>query len=575
MTRMPTDRQTNTRTGSTPIKLAFATQKGLLCFVFFVSVFINLLGLTGPIFMLQVYDRVLSSRSEETLVALFILVAFLFLCLGGLEYFRSTLLARRMANVQHALKRSVLDADVNSGVQTKARDALRRVARFALSPASSALFDLPWTPFFLIAIAIFHPVLGVSALFGALLLIGIAILGHVMTAKQTRSLIDAEAKVDRIVTSFVESPTDIWTTGVRKGLVDRCLRAETAAIETGLAHLDQSRVYLVSSKMLRLFFQSAILAIGAYLVLQSVLSAGAMIAASILFGRAMAPVEAVISQWSQVQAALNGRKELNEFLGHAFGDQEKMELPRPDARLNLKGILVKHADNPVLKFVNLEVGSSECIGVVGTCGSGKSTLLKAATGALPLTGGEISLGEAGLQQYPKDALASHIGYLPQRIQLYEGTIAENIARMTPEFRSEDVVTAAQKAGAHRKILSLPEGYQTFIRNGGEGLSGGEIQLIGLARAFYGNPVLLILDEPDSNLDKDSSQLVTQAILRHKLASGAALLVTHRPALLSICDRVVKLQSGQLHEVSKVPTTHLPKIDGSLDMSKAIGGHNAN
>jgi len=316
-------------------------------------------------------------------------------------------------------------------------------------------------------------------------------------------------------------------------------------MQSSVSAADSQGGYTAATKTFRLFLQSAMLGLGAYLVLQAEITAGAMIAASILLGRALAPVEMAVGQWSMVQAAGRAWDELAALLTRAPERAPRTELPRPRAMLDVSNatILPPGEQHAAVRLVNFRLEPGEAIGVIGPSGAGKSSLARALTGAWPTAGGSIRLDGARIDQYDPDTLGRHIGYLPQKVQLFDGTIAENIARLDPDARDADIVAAAQAAAAHEMILKLPDGYDTYVGASGGQLSGGQIQRVGLARALYGDPVILVLDEPNSNLDNEGSSALNAAIRRMKASGRGVLIMAHRPAAIQECDRLLVLEGG--------------------------------
>ena len=516
------------------------------------SVFVNLLMLTGPLFMLQIYDRVLGSRSEETLVALFALMAFLFFIMGVLDWSRGRLLARIGTRFQARLDRRVFDAVLRKAARGRGlRDSdnhlkdLEAVQRFFSSPVLAAVFDLPWTPIFLLGISIFHPWLGMLAVGGGGLLIIITVLNQVTTRSAVIKAGAASYQSERMSEHLITEAEMIRSLGMQENSFNRWHLARRRALEESLRANDMGGSFSSMTKTFRLFLQSAMLGLGAYLVLQEQLSPGAMIAGSILLGRALAPVDQVIGQWTLLQRAKRGWDNLAELLSVVPAEAQRLELPRPQARLQVQQLTVvpPGAAQASLRLINFELLPGQAMGVIGPSGSGKSTLARALTGVWPAAGGKIRLDGAALEQYVPEVLAQYIGYLPQRVQLFDGTIAENIARLSMTPNDAEVVEAAKKAAAHEMILRLPDGYDTPVSVAGGQLSGGQVQRIGLARAMYGNPMLLVLDEPNSNLDNEGSTALNKAIRQMKEEGRSVLIMAHRPAAIMECDLLLVLEDG--------------------------------
>ena len=534
------------------LKAARADSRGLLTRVGLFSVFVNLLMLTGPLFMLQIYDRVLSSRSEPTLVALFVLVAFLYLMMALLDHSRGLLVARVAARFQDRLDRRVLGAAmqrlaVRAGdplAQTAQRD-LDGIHRFVASRVFLALFDMPWAPIFLAAIFIFHPLLGLVALAGGAILVAVALANQRMTKGLQQRAMQLSEEATRLEGQIKNEAETIQSLGMMGTITARWEKARRATLEADVAAKDRADGFSTSSRTFRLFLQSAILAAGAWLVLQDALTPGAMIAASILLGRALAPVDATIGQWASVQRTQEGWRRLTQLLRETPPPGERTPLPRPDARLDVESITVTPPGESryALRMVAFNLEPGQALGVIGPSGSGKSTLARALVGSWRLAGGRVLLGGAPLNQYEPDVLGRLIGYLPQRVTLFEGTIAENISRFDPDPDPNEIINAAHDAGVHDLIVSLPEGYDTRIDARGGMLSGGQVQRVGLARALYGSPVLVVLDEPDAHLDRDGVAALDRTIQDCRERGITMVIIAHRPAALQSCDMLLVLEKG--------------------------------
>jgi ATP-binding cassette subfamily C protein len=537
--------------GIEELRAARRESRGLYWAVGLFSFFANLLMLTGPLYMLQVYDRVLGSRSEATLVALSLLVVFLYGIMGILDYSRGRIMARAGARFQAALDRRVFDAMIrrsavkpDAAAQTGLSD-LESVQRLISSPVLMAGFDIPWTPIFLAGIMLFHPWLGFLALGGGAILIVITLLNQMFSRNP---LLQANSSSHRatMMSDEIRNESEMITSmGMRGAAFARWQTARDNSLAQTVVANDVGGTFSSMTKSLRLFLQSAMLGLGAYLVLQNELTAGAMIAGSILLGRALAPIELAIGQWALVQRAMKGWKTLAELLENTPEELPRTELPKPKARLDVQSLTMVPPGEAraSLKTVSFRVEPGQAVGVIGPSGSGKSTLARALTGAWRPAGGMIRLDGAALEQYSPEVLGQHIGYLPQRVQLFDGTIAENIARLSPNPDSEKVVAAAKKAAAHDMIVHFPDGYDTRVSAGGGRLSGGQMQRIALARALYDDPVIVILDEPNSNLDNDGSVALNHAIRALKAEGRSCLIMAHRPAAIQECDTLLVLDQG--------------------------------
>ena len=526
--------------------------KHLFWVAFVFSIFVNLLMLTGPLYMLQVYDRVLGSRSEATLIALSILVVFLYLMMGVLDYARGRVLARIGARFQDKLDRRVFSAmllksnlapdpqDTKSGL----RD-LEAVQTLLSSPVLLALFDMPWTPLFLAAIFLFHPWLGIMALVGGAILIVLTLINQSMTRKPQLEANIKQLQSNRLSDEIMEETEVIQGLGMRDASFNRWQTVRAEALKNSVTKNDISGTITSSTKTLRMLLQSAMLGLGAYLVLQNEMTAGAMIAGSILLGRALAPIELAIGQWALVQRASTGWDSLQKLLTEVGEFAPRTPLPRPKALLMADQLTVipPGEKQATLRMISFELKPGQAMGVIGPSGAGKSTLAKALTGIWPAAGGKIRLDGAALNQYDPDILGRHIGYLPQKVTLFDGTIGENIARLDPSADPGKVVECAKKAAAHELILKQPQGYDTPVSAARGRLSGGEMQRIGLARALFGDPVILVLDEPNANLDNEGSNALNQAISNMKAEGCSVIIMAHRPSAIQECETLLVIEGG--------------------------------
>ena len=524
-------------------------------YFWFVAIFsfvVNMLMLTGPLYMMQVYDRVLGSRSVATLIALSILVVFLYSMMGLLDYVRGRVMARVAARFQAALDLRVFDAVVRRSAvhqdelaQTGLRD-LESVQRMLASPVLMAMFDLPWSPMFIIGIMIFHPWLGYLAICGGALLIFISFLNQRLSREPTLKSNMAVVQAERRAEQIRQEAEMVQALGMRRDAFARWMRARSESLRGQIATADLTGTFSTLTKTIRLMLQSAMLGLGGFLVLRGEMTPGAMIAGSILMGRALAPIELAIGQWPMVERARKGWNNLAQLLTELPEEPPRTELPRPQARLDVQQLTIvpPGEQQAALRLISFALAPGQACGVIGPSGSGKSTLARALTGIWRPAGGKVRLDGASIEQYGPDVLGQHIGYLPQRVSLFDGTIAENIARLSSEPDAQKVVEAAKQADAHEMILKLPHGYDTQVSQAGGRLSGGQMQRIGLARAMYGDPVVLVLDEPNSNLDNEGSEAVNNAIRGFKERGHTVLIMAHRPAAIKECDMLLMIENGQ-------------------------------
>lgn len=537
--------------GRAELRAARGHGSGLYWVVVLFSMFANLLMLTGPIYMLQVYDRVLGSKSQETLVALSLLVVFLYTIMGVLDFTRGRIIARVGARFQSALDRRVFDAVIRKSavapdLQTQSGlSDLESIQRFITSPVLLAFFDSPWSPIFIVGIFLFHPMLGWMAVGGAVLLILITLLNQFLSRRPQQAAGIAGQHATTMSNQISEEAEMVQAMGMRDAAFTRWEKSRNIALTSQIKATDVGGGFSSLTKTLRLFLQSAMLGLGAYLVLQNEMTPGAMIAGSILLGRALAPIEVMLNQWSLVQRAGKGWESLAEFLGTVPVERSRTPLPKPQAQLIAKSLIVVPPGEKAaaLRGLAFELHPGQALGVIGVSSAGKSTLARAVTGVWRPAGGSLRLDAAALEHYEPSVLGQHIGYLLQRVQLFDGTIAENIARLVDAPDAGLVVQAAKAAAAYEMILELPNGYDTRVNAVQSRLSGGQMQRIGLARAMYGEPVIVVLDEPNSNLDNTGSEALNAAIRSIKARGGAVMIMAHRPAAIQECDMLLVLDQG--------------------------------
>ena len=518
------------------------------------SFFVNALMLTGPLYMLQVYDRVLGSRSEETLAALSILVVFLYGVMGVLDWARGRVAARIGARFQSRLDERTFRAAIAraagrpEGASDPAATGLRdleSIRALIASPVLTALFDAPFTPIFLAAIFIFHPWLGVLAVSGGVVIVVITLLNQLATRRPQAAAAIATGRSERWAEQMRREAETVEALGMRRTALERWGDSRTEGLRAAIALADRSGGFSVATKTFRLFLQSAMLGLGAYVVLQGEMTAGAMIAASILLGRALAPIETVVGQWGAVQRARKAWDNLSVLLGSAPPPPARMPLSRPVAEVAARDVTVIPPGETAatLRMVSFHLPAGQALGVIGPSGAGKSTLARAITGVWPAAGGKVRIGGAALDQFDPDTLGRLVGYLPQRVAIFDGTVAQNIARLEADPDPAMVEAAARKAAAHDMILQLPDGYDTPLDSVASRLSGGQIQRLGLARALYGDPVLLVLDEPNANLDNEGTAALNAAVDQAKAEGRSAIIMAHRPSAIEHCEWLLHLDGG--------------------------------
>jgi PrtD family type I secretion system ABC transporter len=535
------------------LRKAIGQYKGALIAVGLFSALVNILMLVGPLFMLQVYDRVLASRSSATLFVLLMIVIFLYGLMGFLDHLRGRILARIGAGFQAKLDDRVFNAVLRQAEVASFRDKpasglrdLSTIQGFLASPLPGALFDLPWAPFFIVLLFIFHPLMGWFAIGSAVLLVVLAIWNQFATKAAQENAIKSAAEAENRTEITRKQIETVRGLGMAEPLVALWNKSRKESLNALMNAADAGGGIAATTKAFRMFLQSGILALGAWLVLQGQLTGGAMIAGSILLGRALAPIEQSVGQWGLMQRASLSWRNLGQLLKAIPTVAAPMSLPRPQAHIRVENLtVVPNGDRvPIVQGINFEVMPGEAVAVIGPSASGKSSLARALVGLWPAMHGSVRLGGAELNQYDRDRLGRLLGYLPQDVILFPGTVHQNIARFDADAKAEDVVKAAKAAGAHDLILGLPQGYDSPVMENGGKLSGGQRQRIGLARAFYGDPVVLILDEPNSSLDEHGMNALNQAIAHAKREGQSVLIMSHRPSALAECDKVLVLENGR-------------------------------
>jgi ATP-binding cassette subfamily C protein len=519
-----------------------------------VSGVVNVLALTGSFYMLQVYDRVLTSRSVPTLVALSLLAVMLFLFQGGLEVVRGQVLVRLASRLDRALTpmahgavmrlRSVAGMQGNATQPMRDVDAIRG---FLSGQGPTAILDMPWMPLYVGFAFLLHPVLGWMTVGGALILIAVTVL----TERLLRAPAEAAAQMSKqrwaIAEASDRNAEALTAMGFAHRFTRRLERVNSEHIGANERLSDVTGGFSAVSRIFRLMLQSALLGMGGYLTLKGEMTAGAIIACSIAASRALAPIEVAIGNWRGLVAARKARDRLDEVLARLKSREAPLELPAPTRTLRVENVAVAvpGTQTVTLSGVSFELTAGTVLAVIGPSAAGKSTLARALTGVWPLARGAVRLDGAALSSWSPEALGSHVGYLPQDVQLFDGTLTENISRFEEMPDSQRVIAASVAADVHEMILRLPNGYETRIGEGGSALSAGQRQRIALARALYRDPFLLVLDEPNSNLDADGEKALVGAIGKVKARGGIVVVIAHRPTVLSAADKVAVIGGGQL------------------------------
>jgi PrtD family type I secretion system ABC transporter len=508
---------------------------------------LNLLILVVPLYSLQLFDRVLGSGSVETLILLTLITGLALITLGLFEMVRTSLLARTAARFEQALARPLVEAAARYG--GPASSGLRDLAqlRAALTgPAATALFDAPWLPVALLAVWLLHPVLAEFTAASAAALGLFAVLNDLLTRRAQSLAGRAQLESLALADALARKTEAVRAMAMIDALAHRIGRLHGTSLAAQQRAAERGGVVMGLTRAVRLAVQAGVMGLGAWLVLENELTPGAMLAAAILVSRALAPVEQMVGAWRTVTSGRESWARLRDLLATDAGPAERLSLPAPQGRLAVENAAVRAADGrALLRDLSFAVEPGECLAVVGPSGAGKSTLCRLLTGVVAPDAGAVRLDAARLAEYPQATLGRHVGYLPQEAMLFAGTVAENIARMAPAADSRDVIRAAQLAGAHEMILRLPQGYGTLLMDGGSPLSGGQRQRIGLARALFGEPRLIVLDEPNAHLDAEGEAALTVTLGRLKEARATTIMATHRLQALRWADKMLVLDHGSL------------------------------
>lgn len=516
------------------------------------SMIINMLMLTPALYMLQVYDRVLGSRNSYTLLMLSLIVVGMYIFLAALEYVRSQVVIRVGARFDLHMNRRVYTAAFEQNLKNgrgnagQALNDLTTIRQFVTGNALFAFFDAPWAPIYIFVIFMFHPWLGIFATLGTLLLIALAIINRAVTSKPLAEANSLAVSSSTTANNTLRNAEVIEAMGMLPNLQSRWYRVQESFLKLQGETSEKAAVISSFTRFIRLSLQSLVLGLGALLVIRGEMTAGMMIAGSILLGRALAPVEQVIGVWRQWGGVRSSHERLIKLLEANPARKPGMELPAPRGELSLEGVTAAPpgARVPVLRNVSFALEPGDVLGIIGPSGSGKSTLARLLVGIWPAAGGKVRLDSADVYQWNKDQLGPHLGYLPQDIELFAGSISENIARFG-SLDSEAIIQAARLAGVHEMILHFPQGYDTMIGEGGGGLSGGQKQRIALARALYGGPALIVLDEPNSNLDESGEEALRGAIAQLKEAGKTVVLITHRTSIIATTNKLLLLRDGAI------------------------------
>lgn len=528
--------------------------RSTLVYLFLVSGVINLLALTGAFYMLQIYDRALTSQSIETLLVISALAVGLYLFQGILDVTRSQILVRigakadaGLAPMAHAV---AVDMPRYGYSPAEASDRIRDVdtlRQFISGQGPVALLDLPWMPIYLAFIYMLHPWLAAMVVAGALLLFSLTAITEFVTRRNAAAIQRAAITKAAVADSHVRNVEVLRAMGMLSAANDRFVEANRNHLKLQMQTSDLAGTFGGLSKIIRMILQSAVLGLGAYFTIMGELSAGAIIAASVASARALAPMDMVISQWKGFSAARRSYRRMKETFAKGAKSLPLIALPQPTTSLKVEKMTVAAPGSGmiVLSEISFELRAGQAVGLIGPSGSGKSSLARALTGIWPLLRGNVRLDDADITQWESDSLGRNIGYLPQDVALMEGTVAENISRFDPQADSMEIISAAQAAGVHEMVLRLPLGYETPLGSTGTALSAGQRQRVALARALYHRPFLVVLDEPNSNLDAEGEAALAKAVGKLRELGSIVVLIAHRASALRSVDLVAVMQAGRL------------------------------
>lgn len=534
------------------LKKSLLSAKKSFIMVGLFSMFINILMLVPPLYMLQLYDRVLGSRSQDTLIMLTLIVVVLFITMGLLEVVRSRVLVRVGNKLDSMLSQRIFDSLFELERKAPGRSSsmplndLTQVRQFMTGNGLFAFFDAPWMPIYIIVLFIFHPAFGFFAIFAAIVLVGITVANEYSTKEKLAEANNLSRASTIYVDSNIRNAEVVNAMGMRNNISKVWADKYYGFLNAQNIASDSAGVWSNLSKSLRVMFQSLILGLGAYLAINMEVTPGMMIAASIIMGRALAPLDLIIGSWKGFSSARSSYERIEGLLNDFPKDKEYMKLPAPKGEITLENVVVIPPSGtvPSLKGISMRIEKGDVVGIIGPSAAGKSSLARVMLGLWPLSNGVARIDKADISQWDREDLGKYVGYLPQDIELFEGTVSQNIARFG-EVEPEKVVEAASKAGVHEMILKLNEGYDTKIGPGGASLSGGQRQRIGLARALYNNPVFIVLDEPNSNLDDVGEAALVEAIKTLRAGGTTVVIITHRTNVLQATNKLALINNGVL------------------------------
>jgi ATP-binding cassette subfamily C protein EexD len=536
------------------LKETIVKAKKSIIMVGFFSMFINLLMLVPPLYMLQLYDRVVTSRSESTLIMLTLIVIVLFITMGLLEMVRSRVLIKFGNKFSNLLSDRVFDSTFElankkpDAASSRLMGDLMQIRQFLSGNGLYAFFDAPWIPIYIGMLFLFHVYFGIFAIVAAIILVVFTLLNEYTTKEKMNEANTLNRESMMHLESTLRNAEVVNAMGMKTNIRKKWEKKYFGFLNAQNEASNKSSIWSNTSKTSRMFFQSMILGLGAYLAIKMELSPGMMIAGSIIMGRALAPLDLMINTWKGFSSARMSFKRVDELLNDFPKEKEYMELPAPKGNLSIENVFAKPpaSEKYSLQELNLNVEKGDVVGVVGPSAAGKSTFARIILGVWPVAHGTVRMDGADISQWDREHLGQFIGYLPQDIELFEGTVSENIARFS-QVDPNKVIDAAIKAGVHEMILRLPDGYDTVIGKAGMILSGGQRQRIGLARAIYGNPVFVVLDEPNSNLDDQGELALVKTVEELKKTDTTVIIITHRPNILKVTNKLAMMNAGKVEK----------------------------
>ena len=542
-----------TKNGHPSIRSALSATRQAFIGVAVLSAVSNILMLVSPLFMMQVYDRVLTSHSIPTLAALSLLAGGIYAVLGIIEILRSKILLQIGRRLDEQLSEPSIMATLavpaagQDGAQSAPLRDLDQIRQFMSGPGPIAIADLPWIPVFIFLLYLFHPLFGLAVVAGAIVLLSLTLCSEFMLRKPSKQAAQMLAGRSELSETGRRNADTLRAMGMQSAFAKRIESAHDKYSAENLRSSNLTATFTAIAKIFRLALQSGMLALGALLVIDQLASAGAIIAASVLTSKALAPIEMATGQWRNFISARQSARRLQDTFDRIRPEAAEMQLPVPSRSLSVAGLSVAAPGSGKVLVQNVSVSlfAGQGVGIIGPSGSGKSSLGRALTGAWPAQKGTIRLDGAELTQWHSDRLGPSIGYLAQNVELFAGTVADNISRFSPSATSEKIMEAAKLANVHDLILSLPNGYDTQVGTGGSTLSGGQRQRIGLARALYGNPFLVVLDEPNSNLDAEGEEALTSAVMGARQKGAIVVVIAHRANMLKVVDHVLVVNNGTM------------------------------